>query len=291
VNSAASAIWFGFQPSSSASLTLPVVDDAGGFSMAFGRNSGTSVGYQVKINNRRSGLGLNSVPHSTLIFTGGGKNPNVTIGYMIMDNPAPMTVSGLRVGFVADKTLNDLGRRLTLKNVQLAQFGGQIYCRGNSGGLITIEDSFVNELGGLRDSNVKIVNFTLQLADVAAISPTAHVLVDHTEIWSHSVQATAGGSITIENSTLHGNLFTAAGCNGRHCSTLTLTNVTEANNSTQPTCSTTDLSKDDGTKAASPGAPPPAPIFRPDGTPRCDPLNPLQAPSRYINADGGVINK
>jgi hypothetical protein len=287
VNSTVSNIWLKFLPSSSANITLPSLDGDGKFSLAFGSSSGTNIAYQVHITNSKSALGFNSLPNSTLNLTGsGGTNPTVVIGYFIINNPSPMTVSGLAVGLVASKTLNDLGRTLSLKNVNLGEFGWQIYCQNNSGGLVTIKNSFVNELGGFQNSNIRVESSTLQLADLAAAAPTSQIVVDKSDIWSHSVQATNGGSLTIENSTIHGNLFTSSGCNAGHCSTITLTtHVTEANNGTQPTCLGANWLGNDNTPQAA------ANMFQPDGTPNCDPLNPLQAPSRFVTSNGGVINK
>ena len=182
-----------------------------------------------------------------------------------------MTVSDLAVGQVASKMLNDLGRTLTLTNVNLGFFAWQIYCENNSG-LVTIQNSVVNEIGALQNSNVQVINSTLQLGDLASAAPGSQLLVNNSDVWNHVVQAMNGGNLTIENSTIHGNYFTASGCTGADCSTIALTNDTEENNGTQSTCSGNN-------------------IFQANGIPNCDPLNPLEAPSTYVTSNGGVINK
>jgi len=224
--------------------------------------------------NSRADLLFISYPNSTLHLTGGGgTNPPVTIGYYIVGNSSPLTVSGLTVGFIASKTLTDLGRSLSLTNVTLVPFGWQVYAQDNAGGLVTIRNSFINELGAFQNSNVKVANSTLQLALLAAAAPTSQVLVDGSQIWSNVVEAVGGGHMTIQNSTIHGNFFSSSGCSGGKCSTITLTNhVTEANNGTQPTCSGVN-------------------IFKPDGTPNCNPQNPLQASSTFITSGGGITNR
>ena len=69
-NSNAGTIWLQFVPSSSANVTLPVVDGNGDFNFNFGSNGGTNIDYQVTMTGSKAILGFNSMPDSTINLTG-----------------------------------------------------------------------------------------------------------------------------------------------------------------------------------------------------------------------------
>ena len=174
---------------------------------------------------------------------------NKEVGISLNLDPAtvptgPVTLSQLPLGIVGAGTPFSLTfpwssqPQLTLNNVKSrsACLGRFTLAGGPAPVNAQISNSAINEIGVVA-GNVTVTNSTLQLGELDPVGPKSVMNIQGSDIWSYIVQAVSGGQITIQNSTIHGNLFSANGCNSGICSAITLTNVTEAKNGTQSSCS------------------------------------------------------
>ncbi|MFZ3326415.1 MAG: CARDB domain-containing protein [Methylocella sp.] len=266
----------------SGSFTLPNTSTY--YTWSVGSSTGLQVGWNLTVTNAKPGLAINSHANSNWTIIGANTGQKeVTISLDLDPPTAPtslVTLNQLPLGIVGAGTPFSFTfpwssqPQLTLNNVNLGPLAWQIYIGSGPGPVnARISNSAINEIGVIA-GNLNVINSTLQLAELDPVGKLSVINVQGSDIWSHIIQASNGGTITIQNSTIHGNLFTSSGCQAGVCSIITLTNVTEAKNGTQSSCSGNINS-----------------IIQPNGTPLCNPLNPLQSTSTFTTSNGGIINR
>lgn len=271
-----------FTSGTSGSLTLP--DTSTYYSWSVGSSTGLNVGWNLTVTDAKVGLGIESHAGSNWVIMGANTGQKeITISLDLDPPTTPKTtliLDQLPIGLVGAGTPFSFTfpwsshPQLTLNNVNLGPLAWQIYV--GSGPVpvnAQISNSALNEVGVIA-GHLDITNSKLQWGELDPAGPAAVINVQGSDIWSHQIQASNNGKITIQNSTIHGNLFTASGCKGGACSTITLTNVTEAKNGTQSSCSGNINT-----------------MVQADGTPICNPLNPPQATSTFTASNGGIINR
>ena len=275
-------VHLGFASGSSGTLTLPNTSTY--YTWSAGSSTGLQVGWNLTVTDAQPGLSIESHAGSNWTIVGANVlKKEVGISLNLDPATAPtslVTLSQLPLGIVGAGTPYSLTfpwssqPQLTLNNVNLGPLAWQIYVGSGPAPVnAQISNSAINEIGVIA-GNLTVTNSTLQLAELDPVGPKSVMNIQGSYIWNHIVQASSGGQVTIQNSTIHGNLFSANGCNSGICSAITLTSVTEAKNGTQSTCSG-DITN----------------IIQPNGTPLCDPLNPLQGTSTFTTSSGGVINR
>jgi hypothetical protein len=271
-----------FPSGTSGSLTLP--DTSTFYTWSVGSSTGLQVGWNLAVTDAKPGLGIESHANSNWTITGANTGQKeVTISLHLDPPTAPtslVSLSDLPLGIVGAGTPFSFTfpwssqPQLTLNNVILGPLGWQIYVGSGPAPVnAQISNSAINEIGVIA-GHLDVINSTLQLAELDPVGPASVINVQGSDIWSHIIHANIGGKITIQNSTIHGNLFTSSGCKAGVCSIITLTNVTEAKNGTQSFCSGNIND-----------------IITPNGTPLCNSLNPLQAASTFTTFSGGIINR
>lgn len=271
-----------FPAGTSGSLTLPNTSTY--YTWSAGSSTGLQVGWNLTVTDANPGLAIDSHANSNWTIIGantGQKEVTISIDLDPLTAPtSPVTLSRLPLGIVGAGTPFSLTfpwssqPQLTLNNVNLGPLAWQIYV--GSGPIpvnAQISNSAINEIGVIAGT-LNVINSTFQWGDLDPVGPTAVINVQGSDIWSHIIQASGGGNIAITNSTIHGNLFNSSGCQAGVCSIITLTNVTEAKNGTQLSCS--------GNINI---------LIPSNGTPICDPLNPLQSTSTFTTSHGGIINR
>ncbi len=271
-----------FPSGTSGSLTLP--NTSTNYNWSAGSSTGLNVGWNLTVTNARPGIAIESHAGSNWTITGaniGQKEATISLNLDPLTAPTSLlTLSQLPLGIVGAGTPFSLTfpwssqPQLTLNNVNLGPLAWQIYIGSGPAPVnAQISNSAINEIGVIA-GNLSVINSTLQWGELDPIGRTSVINVQGSDIWGHNIQAGGGGAITIQNSTIHGNLFASSGCQAGVCSVITLTNVTEAKNGTQSSC-TGDINT----------------LIQPNGTPLCDPLNPLQATSTFTTSNGGIINR
>jgi CARDB len=275
-------VWLNFPSGTSGSLTLPNTSTY--YTWSAGSSTGLQVGWNLTVTDAQPGIGIDSHANSNWTIIGANTGQKeVTISLDLDPLTAPtslVTLNQLPLGIVGAGTPFSLTfpwsskPQLTLNNVNLGPLAWQIYIGSGPGPVnAQISNSAINEIGVIA-GNLNVMNSTFQLAELDAAGPASVINVQGSNIWSHIIQASSGGNININNSTIHGNLFTSSGCQAGICSIITLTNVTEAKNGTQSSCSGNINN-----------------IIQPNGTPLCNPLNPLQSTSTFTTSNGGIINR
>jgi hypothetical protein len=281
-NQSQHGLHLGLGSGTSGTLTLP--NTTTNYTWSAGSSTGLQVGWNVAVTNAQPGLSIESHANSNWTIIGANvstKELSVSVNLDPATSPTgTVTLNQLPLGIVGAGTPFSLTfpwssqPQLTLNNVNLGPLAWQIYIGSGPAPVnAQISNSAINEIGVIA-GNVTVTNSTLQLAELDPVGPLSVMNVQGSDIWSHIVQASSGGQITIQNSTIHGNLFSANGCKSGVCSVITLTNVTEAKNGTQSSCSG-DITT----------------IIQSNGTPLCDPYSPLQGTSTFTTSSGGIINR
>jgi hypothetical protein len=254
------------------------------YNWSVGSSTGLNVGWNLTVTSAQPAIDIESHAGSNWTITGaniGQKEATISLNLDPVTAPTSLvTLSQLPLGIVGAGTPFSLTfpwssqPQLTLNNVNLGPLAWQIYIGSGPAPVnAQISNSAINEIGVIA-GNLTVTNSTLQWGELDPVGPASVINVQGSNIWNHNIQASGGGTITINNSTIHGNLFTSSGCQAGICSVITLTNVTEAKNGTQSSC-TGSINT----------------LIQPNGTPLCDPLNPLQAASTFTTSNGGIINQ
>jgi hypothetical protein len=265
-NSNFAGLWLDFLPGSNGTINVPQHDAQGNFNFDFGNSLGFN--YSVHMSASTCRLGLNSYPHSTMIVYGNGtagKNDvDLVFGYFVSNNTSTVSIDSLTVGANITRRFTDQGRNFSLNHVNLNPLSWQVYVSQSNGFPVTITNSKINEIAAFTNGLVNISNSTLQLAVTGAMSPGSQMNITSTQIWSQAILAQNGGRMSITSSQIHGNYVSALGSGSQ----IGMTSVTDYRNGSSVTCSN--------------------PVAM-DGTPVCNPMNPLRQCAKEYAQSGGVV--
>jgi len=266
-NSNFAGLWLDFLPGSNATINVPQYNAQGNFNFNFGNSVGFN--YSVNMSASQCRLGLNSYPNSTMIVNGhgasGANDVALVFGYYVSNNTSAVSINSLTVGPSTTRQFTDQGRNLSLNNVNLNPLSWQVYVSQSNGYPVTISNSKINEIAAFTNGLVNISNSTLQLAVAGAVGPGSQMNITGTQIWSQAILAENGGHTSITSSQIHGNYISATGSGSQ----LSMSSVTDdRNGSSSVSC--------------------PNPVG-PDGTPVCNPFNPLGQCATVNPQSGGVV--
>jgi hypothetical protein len=163
------------------------------------------------------------------------------------------------------RQFTDQGRNLSLNNVNLNPLSWQVYVSQSNGYPVTVSNSKINEIAAYTNGLVNISNSTLQLATTGAVGPGSQMNITGSQIWSSAILAENGGHTSITSSQIHGNYILATGSGSR----ISMSSATDyRNGSSSASC--------------------PNPVG-PNGTPVCNPFNPLGQCAKVSPQNGGVV--
>jgi hypothetical protein len=265
-NSNFATLWLDFLSGSNATINVPQYNTQGNFNFNFGNSPGFN--YSVNMNASQCRLGLNSYPNSTMIVNGHGTSGTndvaLVFGYYVSNNTSAVTINSLTVGTSTTRQFTDQGRNLSLNNINLNPLSWQVYVSQSNGYPVTVSNSKINEIAALTNGLVNISNSTLQLATTGAVGPGSQMNITGSQIWSSAILAENGGHTSITSSQIHGNYISATGSGSQ----LSMSSVTDDRNGTSSSCT--------------------APVAL-NGTPVCNPLNPLGQCAKVSPQNSGVV--
>ncbi len=179
-------------------------------------------------------------------------------------NTSAVTINSLTVGSTT-RQFTDQGRNLSLNNVNLNPLSWQVYVSQSNGYPVTVSNSKINEIAAYTNGLVNISNSTLQLATTGAVGPGSQMNITGSQIWSSAILAENGGHTSITTSQIHGSYISATGSGSR----ISMSSATDyRNGSSSASC--------------------PNPVG-PNGTPVCNPFNPLGQCAKASPQNGGVV--